>query len=562
MKHDVEQIPTNNDISQGQVDEKGDVYRDTALSQQYGRTQRGLTPRHVQLMAIGGAIGVGLWVGIGSVLSRAGPLNLLLGYIFWGLFFVWPLFLCVGEMCTWLPIRGSIFELASRWVDPAFGFTMGWTYFFAGVMLVCVEYSAVAAVMQYWDADTNPAAWIAMAMAVCIFLNVVAVKWFGESEFIMASTKVFLLVMLVLITFITMVGGNPKGDRYGFRSWTDGNYMHSYHAEGAEGKFLGFWSVVIYAGFTITGPDMIALAAGEIQNPRRTIPRVSKFIFWRLVGFYVIGVLAVGIICSSTDPGLLGAIKEGKSGAAASPWVIGIQNLGIGVLPHIINALIMLSGWSCGNAYLYSSSRTLYGLARDGQAPKFLMKCTKSGVPIYSVLTVSLISCITFLVSSNSAVEVFLWFVDLTTTALIATYVLMLITYLCWWRARKAQGLTNDMLIYAAPLTPWAPMVALVFGCCALLFVGFDVFKPFSVRGFVTSYFAIAFCLFMFLVGRIKYWREGKGGFVSPKTADLYTGKAEIDAECRHWEEGGIENVERARLAEMPFWRRQWEKIW
>lgn len=165
-----------------------------------------------------------------------------------------------------------------------------------------------------------------------------------------------------------MAGGNPKGDAYGFRNWKDGA-MHEYYAKGPTGKFLGWWSVVIYAAFTIAGPDMIALAAGEIQNPRRTIPRVARMIFYRLVGFYIIGALCVGIICSSRDKRLVSAIADGSSGAAASPWVIGIQNLGIGFLPHFINALILVSGLSCGNAYLFAASRTLYGLARGKLDP-------------------------------------------------------------------------------------------------------------------------------------------------------------------------------------------------
>ncbi|EGY15944.1 hypothetical protein VD0002_g6303 [Verticillium dahliae] len=548
------------DGSQVDVDLKNDS--SDGMAAKYGETHRGLKPRHVHLMAIGGSIGVGLWVGIGSVLSKAGPLSLILGYAFWGCFFIWPLYLCVAEMCAYLPVRGSIFTLAARFVDPAVGFAMGWTYFFASTMLVCVEYSAVATVMQYWDRDTNPAAWIAMAMVVCFLLNVVAVRWFGESEFIMASTKVLLLLGLVLITLITMSGGNPQGDAYGFRNWGAGA-MHSYYAEGGTGRLLGWWSVVIYAGFTIAGPDMIALAAGEIQNPRRTIPRVAQLIFYRIVGFYVVGVLAVGIICSSRDPRLVGAIKNGEPGAAASPWVIGIENLGIGFLPHLINALIMLSGWSCGNAYLYSSSRTLYGLARSGQAPAILLKCTKAGVPIYCVLVVSAITCITFLVSSNSAVEVFFWFVDLTTTALIATYTFMLVTYLGFYRARKAQGLADQYLPYVAPLTPYAPVVSLLCGCTALVFVGFDVFSPFSIRGFVTSYFALLWAAVMFGVGRFLVWkRGGKMGFIAAKDADLVSGKDEIDEECRHWEEGGIEEVEKARLAEMSVGRRTWERMW
>lgn len=144
--------------------------------EKYGHTLRGLSPRHVQLMAIGGAIGTGLFVGIGGTLHKAGPLSVLLGYLAWGIFFVWPCNLCVGEMCAYLPIRGSIFELASRFVDPALGFSMGWTYFYAGVMLVCVEYSAVATLMGYWVPDVNPAAWIVMAMVICISVNLLAVK--------------------------------------------------------------------------------------------------------------------------------------------------------------------------------------------------------------------------------------------------------------------------------------------------------------------------------------------------------------------------------------------------
>ncbi|CAG9990747.1 unnamed protein product [Clonostachys byssicola] len=549
--------------SQFDVEIKG-AGRDAELSAAYGVTQRGLEPRHVHLMAIGGSIGIGIWVGIGSVLSKAGPLSLILGYAIWGCFAIWPLYLVVAEMCAYLPVRGSIFELASRFADPAVGFAMGWTYFFAGTMLVCTEYSAVATVMQYWSPDTNAAAWIAMAMGSCVLLNIAAVKWFGEAEFVMAFTKIILLVMLVLLTLITMSGGNPAGDAYGFRNWGAGA-MHSYYTSGGAGRFLGVWKVVIYAAFTLAGPDMIALAAGEIQNPRRTIPRVASLIFYRIVGFYVIGVLAVGIICSSRDPGLQEALSAGKSGANASPWVIGIQNLGISVLPHIVNAFILLSGWSCGNAYLYSASRTLYGLARDGQAPKFLMKCTSNGVPIIAVAIVSLITCITFLVSSNAAVEVFFWFVDLTTTALIATYIWMLITYFGFWRACKAQGITKDALPYAAPWTPYTPILSLVICTLTIIFVGFDVFSPFSVRGFITSYFAVAFGIFMFLVGKVMYAYQGRAPFfswVKPEEADLISGMAEINAECAQWEEGGIEENERARLAEMNFVARTWARMW
>ncbi|KAG7106554.1 Lysine-specific permease like protein [Verticillium longisporum] len=139
----------------------------------------------------------------------------------------------------------------------------------------------------------------------------------------------------------------------------------------------------------------------------------------------------------------------------------------------------------------------------------------------------------------------------------------MLITYLGFYRARKAQGLADQYLPYVAPLTPYAPVVSLICGCTALVFVGFDVFSPFSIRGFITSYFALLWAAVMFGVGRFLVWkRGGKMGFIAAKDADLLSGKDEIDEECRHWEEGGIEEVEKARLAKMSVGRRTWEKMW
>ncbi|KKK25402.1 putative proline permease [Aspergillus ochraceoroseus] len=513
----------------------------------YGQTKRGLSPRHVQLMAIGGSIGTGLFVGIGSYLQSSGPLSLILGYLFYGLLFIWPCNLCVGEMCAYLPIRGSIFELAARYVDPAFGFAMGWLYFYGGLMLVCVEYSAVATVMQYWTTSVNPAVWVTMAMVVCTAINLVGVKWYGESEFIMASTKVLLLIGLILITFVTMLGGNPNHDRYGFRHWKRG-VMYEFYTDGDLGRFLGWLNVVIYAGFSVAGPDLPALAAGEIQNPRFTIPRVVKMIFYRIIAFYVIGSLAVGIICDPQDPRLLEALNNGSEGSAASPWVIGIQNLGIQGLPDLINVLILLSGWSCGNAYLYSSSRTLYSLARDGQAPRVLLKCTASGVPIYCVLAVSLVSCVTFLVASTSSVTVFYWFVDLTTCAFILTYTNMLIVFVGWHRALKAQGIDRQTFLpWAAPLMPYAAYVALVIGSLVVLFNGFTVFSPWSTQGFVTSYFGIALWVVLFV-----FWKGfRKTSFADPATADIHSGKAEVDAECQVWEAGGVAERRREELARM-----------
>lgn len=194
----------------------------------------------------------------------------------------------------------------------------------------------------------------------------------------------------------------------------------------------------------------------------------------------------------------------------------------------------------------------------ENQAPQFFLKCTSAGVPIWCVITVSLITCITFLVAGNDSAEVFFWFVDLTTTALVMTYVMMFITYIGWYRARTAQGMDASTLPYRAPWAPYTAYGPLGLGIFTLFFIGWNSFVPWDLRDFITNYFGVAWGILMFVLWKV----IKKTKMVSPGDADLISGKAEIDEECRHWEEGGLEETEKARLAQMNVVRRTWEKMW
>lgn len=244
-------------------------------------------------------------------------------------------------------------------------------------------------------------------------LNVFAVKWYGESEFWLSLGKVLLIVGLILYTFITMLGGNPIGDRFGFRYWQNPGAFAELYKEGNLGRFLGFLQCLIQASFTIAGPDYVSMAAGEAENPRVVMPRAYNAVFYRLTAFFVLGSLAVGILVPYDDPTMKAAFERSLPGAAASPYVISMDRLKIPVLPHIVNAMVLTAAFSAGNSYVYCASRSLYGLALDGKAPRFLTKCTKSGVPIYCVGIVLLIALLSFLQVSNSAVVVLNWFVGL-----------------------------------------------------------------------------------------------------------------------------------------------------
>ena len=210
-----------------------------------------------------------------------------------------------------------------------------------------------------------------------------------------------------------MLGGNPEGDRFGFRYWKKpGSFAELYYT-GNLGRFLGFLQCLIQASFTIAGPDYVSMAAGEAENPRVVLPKAFKAVFYRLTTFFMLGSLCVGINVPYDDPTLIAAFKDGKPGAAASPYVVSMIRLRIGVLPHIVNAMVLTSALSAGNSYVYCASRSLYGLALEGKAPKMFTKCTKNGVPIYSVALVLLISLLSFLQVSNNASVVLGWFVSL-----------------------------------------------------------------------------------------------------------------------------------------------------
>lgn len=244
-------------------------------------------------------------------------------------------------------------------------------------------------------------------------LNVFAVKWYGEAEFWLSLGKVLLSIGLIFYTFIVMLGGNPLGDRFGFRYWNEPGAFAEYYKSGDTGKFLGFLSALIAASFTIAGPDYVSMAAGETINPRVVLPKAYNGVFYRLTAFFVLGVLCVGILVPYNDETMAEAFDNDKPGAAASPYVISMDRLHIPILPHIVNAVVLTASFSAGNSYVYCASRSLYGLALEGKAPLFLTKCTKKGVPIYCVAVVLLIALLSFLQVSNGASVVLNWFVNL-----------------------------------------------------------------------------------------------------------------------------------------------------
>lgn len=386
--------------------------------------------------------------------------------------------LCMAEMVTYLPISSPFIRFAGRYVDEAFGFATGWNFFVFEAALVPFEVTACNFIIRYWTDAIPTGALIAIVIVLYALINVLAVKWYGETEFWAAIGKVLLIVGLIVFTFIVMLGGNPQRDRFGFRFWNEPGSFAELYYEGDLGRWLGFLQCLIQAAFTIAGPDYVSMAAGEAENPRVVMPRAYNAVFYRLTAFFILGSLCVGILVPYNDKELVAAFADSKPGAAASPYVVAMNRLGINVLPHIVNAAVLTAAFSAGNSYVYCASRSLYGLALEGKAPRFLTTCTKAGVPVYCVGFVLLFALLSFLQLSSNTAVVLDWFVSLVTASQLINFCAVCVSYLCFHRALKAQGISRDSLPYKAWFMPYAAWYAMVWTFVMAFVGGYTVFLP------------------------------------------------------------------------------------
>lgn len=514
------------------VGEAADVYGDIREAEQYGYVTRGLKSRHIQFIALGGTIGTGLFLGIGRALTQAGPLSILLGYTITGVA-IYAMMQCLGEMATWLPLPGAIPQFCARYVDDALGFAVGWNNWYASAITLCAEISAASIVIQYWNGaeHINVGVWITIIALLVLALNVFAVSIYGEAEFCFASIKIITIVGLLILALIIDVGGVKSQPRLGFHYWKDPGAMKTYIAGGDKGRFLGWFSTLVNAAFSYGGVEMVAVAAGEAENPRKNIPKAVRRVFWRILFFYVLGSLAIGVLVPYNDSRLLSAQANDAAGAASSPWVIAINRAGIKVLPDIINAVILTSASSSANAFLFTGSRYLFGIAQNGQAPRFFLKCNKKGVPIYCVGFTAIWMALTYLSCSSGANKVFTWFQNLTTIAGLFTWSSICVAYIRFYAALKAQGIDRNSLVFKSPFQPYLAYSALAFFAIIIVFNGFYAFCPWNVDDFLTSYIGIPifFALFTFW----KVFKKTK--LHNPLEVDLFTGKSALDAADAHW---------------------------
>jgi lysine-specific permease len=446
--------------------------------EQPGTLNRGLKARHLTMISIGGSIGTGLFLASGSSISAAGPGGALLAYGLIGLM-VYFLMTSLGEMATYLPVTGSFSTYASRYVDPAFGFAMGWNYWYNWAITLAFELSASAMLMKYWFPHSPAVLWSAIFLVIILGLNLLSVKGYGESEFWFSLIKV-VTVIVFLVIGIAMIFGIVGGHAVGFKNFTvkDAPFHNG---------FLGVLSIFIVAGFAFQGTELVGVAAGETDNPEKNVPKAIRQVFWRILLFYVLAILVIGLLIPFTDSKLM------NGDVSVSPFTLVFEKLGVAFAASVMNAVILTSVLSAGNSGTYASTRMLYTLAVEGKAPKFLAKVNKNGVPINALIATVLVGSLACLSSFFGDGQVYTWLLNLSGLSGFIAWLGIAISHYRFRKAFVAQGRDLNELPYRAKWFPLGPILAFLACLFIVLAQNYQAFtgKVIDWQGVVVSYIGI-----------------------------------------------------------------------
>ncbi|KAL0956241.1 hypothetical protein HGRIS_002395 [Hohenbuehelia grisea] len=449
---------------------------------------RGLSARQVQMIAIAGTIGTGLFLGTGRSLAQGGPASMLICYGIVG-FIVYVTLLLLGEMATQYPVAGSFNAYATRFFSPSYGFALSWNYWFNDAVSVASDLVAAQIVLQFWT-TWNP--WV-ISIVFWVFLvglNSIHVKAYGELEYWLASLKVITIAIFIILGILVNVGVNTEHRYIGGENWRiAGAPFH--------GGFGGFVRVFVTASFAYGGTESLGITAGETKNPSRNMPKVVKFVFWRILIFYVLSILLIGLNVPWNYPNL-----SNKS-TTTSPFTIVFEKAGSNVAASFMNTVIMTSVLSAGNHALFAGTRVLYGLSvvTPRQAPEIFSRTTTNGVPLPALLLTSSVSALCFGSSFIGNGVLWGWLQNLVG---VSNQIAWVSIGLASWRFRKAwvkQGRSLSEMKFRASWTwPWAPAFVVISVTLMILLQGWSsIFPHFSAIDFVSLYLEIPVMIVMYL---------------------------------------------------------------
>jgi len=458
--------------------------------------KRSMKSRHLMMIGIGGAIGTGLWFASGSVVSGVGPGGAMLVFALMGAL-VYLLMTGLGEMATKVPLSGSFETYASKFIDPALGFAVGWNYYLSWAVTVTFEIVVGVIALQYWFPDVPT--WIPSIIFFCLLfgLNFASARVFGESEYWFSSLKVITVVIFLIVGAFLIIKGCVTPDGIGFSNWThtatDGPLA------GESGPFpTGIGPIVSFfliAAFSFQGTELVGLSAGEAENPEKSIPRAINSVFWRILLFYIGGMFVIGTLVPFDDPHLQAAMaadyETDPDAVGFSPFTLVFNNAGFGWAASFMNIVFMTSVLSCGNSGLFCATRMLYGMANEGKAPRIFALTNKRGVPVNALLVTAGIAAIGFFTSLAPQIDIYTFLLNASGMMGMFGWVAIALCHYRFRRAYLAQGNSLDDLHYKAKFFPVGAICAIILCTVVVLTAEMWVFEDFQFGTFLTWYWPL-----------------------------------------------------------------------
>jgi lysine-specific permease len=454
------------------------------------KLQRRLKARHISMIAIGGSIGSGIFIASGTAIHMAGPGGAILAYSIMGLM-VYFLMTSLGEMSTLIPTTGSFCEYATRFVDPAFGFAMSYNYWINWAVTTAVDLSAAALIMHTWFPGVSFLLWSLLFFALIVALNFISVGLYGEMQYWFSGIKVIAVILFIIIGIFVISGLLGHQKPFALTNWVMGDAPF-------HNGWVGFIGVLMIAGFSFQGTEIFGITAGETQDPNTSIPRAVRSVFWRILLFYVLSMGIISFLIPYNNPSLISA---STTNVGASPFTIVFQMAGLYFAEVTMTIVVLLALLSAANASMYTATRTLWHIAREKNAPKFLANTTAQGIPVPALLLSAVISAAVFLSSIFGQGQLFVWLLNISSlTGFIAWSGIAL----CHYRFRRAyllQGYKLTDLPYHTKGFPFGPLFALCLSVFVVIGQQFDAWmaRTVNIDNLIGTYIGLPIFLLLYL---------------------------------------------------------------
>ncbi len=435
-----------------------------------------LETRHLNMIALGGAIGTGIFLASGYSISIAGPGGALLGYFIMSVV-VYFLMMSLGEMSTYQPHAGTFCKYSADYVSPSFGFAMSYNYWFNWAITLAVEISAAVMFTQYWYPHASTLLLSVLYFFGIFLANIFSVNVYGEVEYGLSIVKVA-TVLLFILTGLFLLGHKPELIHH---NWTVGDAPF-------HGGFGGFLAAFLFAGFSFQGTELVGVASGETKNPDKSIPSSIRLVFWRLALFYVLATFIIGSLLPYTDTDL-----ANQSNILTSPFTNIFAMTGLHYAADIINFVILTAVLSAGNSNLYSATRILWHMGKQGEAPRVFAKVTSYGLPIAALLLTALVGSVVFLSYLVGNGTFFNYIVQLSSLSGVIAWFGIALSHYRFRKAYLASGKQLSDLKFRAKFFPLGPLIAMFILFLVMLgqIQGLLISHSLTFAGFLVTYLSV-----------------------------------------------------------------------